>query len=62
MQQSGGDIGEFNNQILVDEEERRGDSRSRLIEFLRDSLRKISSLEVNIDNLQLELNTNSNKL
>ncbi len=37
-------------------------ARSQLIEFLRESLRKISSLEENVDNLQTEVNLNASRL
>ena len=64
MQQSSGEVPEsfLNNQILVEEEDRKLNAKAQLIEFLRESLRKISSLEENVDNLQVEANLNASRL
>jgi hypothetical protein len=64
MQQSSGEVPEsfLNNQILIEEEDRKLNARAQLIEFLRESLRKISSLEENVDNLQVEANLNASRL
>ncbi len=64
VNQNSGDFSEgaYNNQILTEDDDKRHDKKNKLEEFLRDSLRKISSLERNIDVIQTDINENNTKL